>query len=406
MKEQWKAGDIIELGNYPQSGVGAREPVEWKILRVEGGRAFATSVFALDAKPYHASAARASGQRTGQEQRSAGPFANAISPGFQEAAWEGSTLRTWLNGVFRKIAFSAEEQACLLEADELGDKVTLLSLDEHINNADLFPTDASTGCRATPFAAGLYSDDIEADRQHRAIKPIPPRASYWLKGKGMVVHGDQMQGVKGVVCIRLDLVSRLAVRPAIMVDLDRYETLSSGGGIVRRFEEEDKLSVTVTKNGAERTLDCDGLDIHITLKDPGDEQMHAIVINTIMAIKGDKQTQYLIGELCWGSGGLCQDYREAVRWYRYAANQGHTTAMVNLAEAYFYGKGVEKDVKTAFEHTLRAAKKNDPLGMLNVGRCLENGWGTEKNIPEAIQWYDKAANAGNREAAARRDALR
>ncbi|MBR6707562.1 MAG: sel1 repeat family protein [Clostridia bacterium] len=406
MKEQWKVGEIIELGHYPQSRVGAREPVEWKVLRIDGSKAFVTSVYALDAKPYHASAARAFGQRPGRDPAGTGSIGNLIQPGFQEATWEGSTLRVWLNGVFQKIAFSGAEQACLLETDELGDRVTLLSLDEHINNAAIFPTDASTGCRATPFAAELYTDDIETDRQGQAIKPLPPRASYWLKNRGVVIHGDQMQGVMGVVCMRLDLVSRLAVRPALTVDLDRYERLLSLTGIVHRFEEENKLSVTVKKNGAERLLECDDLDIHITLKDPGEEQMKAIAVNTIRAIGGDKQLQFLVGELCWGTGGLCQNYREAVRWYRYAANQGHTTAMVNLAEAYFYGKGVEKDAQAAFAFTLRAAEGNDPLGMLNAGKCLENGWGTEKNAAEAAKWYARAANAGNREAAARRDALR
>ena len=67
---------------------------------------------------------------------------------------------------------------------------------------------------------------------------------------------------------------------------------------------------------------CTDLGIHISMNDPGDEAAQAIALNLVKAISGDAKTQFAFGELCWGTGGHCQDYHEAVRWYRYAANQG------------------------------------------------------------------------------------
>ena len=43
--------------------------------------------------------------------------------------------------------------------------------------------------------------------------------------------------------------------------------------------------------------------------------------------------------------GLVQDYKEGVRWYRLAAEQGYLTAQLNLGYMYFEGKGVLQDYK-------------------------------------------------------------
>ena len=42
--------------------------------------------------------------------------------------------------------------------------------------------------------------------------------------------------------------------------------------------------------------------------------------------------------------GVPQDYKEAVRWYTLAAEQGYADAQYNLANRYYYGEGVIKDI--------------------------------------------------------------
>ena len=42
-----------------------------------------------------------------------------------------------------------------------------------------------------------------------------------------------------------------------------------------------------------------------------------------------------------------QDYREAVKWVRFAAEQGHAQANCDLAEMYAEGSGIKKDLTTA-----------------------------------------------------------
>ena len=42
--------------------------------------------------------------------------------------------------------------------------------------------------------------------------------------------------------------------------------------------------------------------------------------------------------------GVPQDYKEAVRWFRIVAEQGNERGQSALANRYFYGQGVIKDI--------------------------------------------------------------
>ena len=46
--------------------------------------------------------------------------------------------------------------------------------------------------------------------------------------------------------------------------------------------------------------------------------------------------------------GVPQDYAEAVRWYRLAAEKGNATAQFNLGLMYHRGEGVPSDTVTAY----------------------------------------------------------
>ena len=62
-------------------------------------------------------------------------------------------------------------------------------------------------------------------------------------------------------------------------------------------------------------------------------------------------------ELCEAVGG--QNEKEAFRWYKLAAEQGHATAQRNLGYCYFRGEGVPKDKKEAAKWWKSAAEQGD-----------------------------------------------
>ena len=83
-----RVGDIVKFGSYEQDKFCGADPIEWRVLAVENGRALLLSKYALEAKPYHNTDI--------------------------DITWEESDLRAWLNGTFYDIAFSSSERVSLV----------------------------------------------------------------------------------------------------------------------------------------------------------------------------------------------------------------------------------------------------------------------------------------------------
>ena len=59
--------------------------------------------------------------------------------------------------------------------------------------------------------------------------------------------------------------------------------------------------------------------------------------------KGDIDAQFSLGLMYYDGQEVAQDYSEAARWFRKAADQGYATAQFNLCFMYFDGNGMAKD---------------------------------------------------------------
>ena len=60
-----------------------------------------------------------------------------------------------------------------------------------------------------------------------------------------------------------------------------------------------------------------------------------------------------------------QDYAEAARWYRLAAEQGQASDQTNLGLLYFNGQGVPRDVTTAYKWFNLASSNSSVQGGKN-----------------------------------------
>ena len=65
--------------------------------------------------------------------------------------------------------------------------------------------------------------------------------------------------------------------------------------------------------------------------------------NLVRALNGNADAQYTHGLMYYFGRRVKQDYKEAVKWYRLAADQGTALAQSNLGVMYAAGQGVTQD---------------------------------------------------------------
>ena len=165
---EYKVGETIEFGNYPQEEDGTEKPIEWIVMKNEGNQVLLLSKYVLDAKPYNEE--------------------------LEEVTWETSDIRQWLNNEFYTTAFNKTEkakiQASLIKnednswsgtsgGNDTEDKVFLLSEKEV---ETLFSNDEERIAKATEYAekSGVYVNEEKA-------------AWWWLRSPGS--SSDSAAGV-------------------------------------------------------------------------------------------------------------------------------------------------------------------------------------------------------------------
>lgn len=69
-----------------------------------------------------------------------------------------------------------------------------------------------------------------------------------------------------------------------------------------------------------------------------------------------------------------------------------------MGEALLNGKGVERDFSRALQFLKITAANNHTASFFLLGLIYENGLGVAQNIEEALRWYRKSAEKGDKEA--------
>ena len=95
--------------------------------------------------------------------------------------------------------------------------------------------------------------------------------------------------------------------------------------------------------------------------------------------------------LCYWNGHIVPiDYKKAVRWYAYSAQQGYVVAEFNLYVCYYKGTGVNKNSRMALEWLKKAAKHGDPNAQDLLSECYYSGSMVRKNRRWSQYWFDKS----------------
>ncbi len=186
----------VELGVYPQTLEGGREPIVWRVLYADAQTALLLSEYVLFHHRIHYD-----------------DTAYAQSSG----AFETTELYAYLNGEFLE-CFSDDEQA-LMTADETGGRITLLTRDDLKNKAYGFTGD--TARRGYPTAYAV---------QNGLFQYTNGSSPYWTRTQS--TSRDY-----GAVCTKEDgnlgyirvVVQNEGCRPAVYLDVHRL-MIQSGSG--------------------------------------------------------------------------------------------------------------------------------------------------------------------------------
>ncbi|MBE9552475.1 MAG: sel1 repeat family protein, partial [Proteobacteria bacterium] len=93
--------------------------------------------------------------------------------------------------------------------------------------------------------------------------------------------------------------------------------------------------------------------------------------------------------------GVAQDFAQAARLFRAAAEDGHARARNNIGALYDQGLGVDQNDEEAVRWFRAAAEQGHPSAQFNLGQLLRKGLGVEQDFIAAYAWATLAADSGN-----------
>lgn len=116
------------------------------------------------------------------------------------------------------------------------------------------------------------------------------------------------------------------------------------------------------------------------------------------AVGGHKQAQYRYAKLLLTSKEQqsLEDLNTAINLLEQAAAAGLTKAQVCLASVYT--REPVRDGSRSVQYLKMAAESGDDTALLFLGQCFESGFGVPQNLSTAIEYYKRAAQAGNKQA--------
>jgi TPR repeat protein len=90
--------------------------------------------------------------------------------------------------------------------------------------------------------------------------------------------------------------------------------------------------------------------------------------------------------------------KQAVDFYREAAEKGHLQAQSNLAVRLLEGRGVTQDIQAGVWWLRKAARRGDAKAQFNLGVAYLEGEGVRPSPTRAKSWLERAAAQGHAKA--------
>lgn len=117
-----------------------------------------------------------------------------------------------------------------------------------------------------------------------------------------------------------------------------------------------------------------------------------------LAEKNDADAQYELAEAYRTGAVVPENQKEALHWYRAAAELGLADAQNNLGAMYLSGLGTDKNPTDAVYWYKKAAEQLQIQAQFNLGMLYLLGTGVDQSDESAVYWLHAAAEQGDLEA--------
>lgn len=111
----------------------------------------------------------------------------------------------------------------------------------------------------------------------------------------------------------------------------------------------------------------------------------------LAAEQGHAEAQNSLGIRYNRGESISQNHAEACKWFRLAEKNGSVPASVNLAMNLLRGLGEPQNLGEALSRFKNAASQSNPLAQYHLAGMHQEGHGVPKNIGIAKKWYRCAA---------------
>ncbi len=120
-----------------------------------------------------------------------------------------------------------------------------------------------------------------------------------------------------------------------------------------------------------------------------------------LAAEADTTVQGYVADMYYLGNGVEKDLQKARYWYQQAATKGDAKAQVSLGYMYNYGEGIAQDYQQAIYWYQQSAQQDNPYAQLYLGDIYYAGHGVPTDYQQAKYWYTQSAKQSNYEAQAK-----
>ncbi len=112
------------------------------------------------------------------------------------------------------------------------------------------------------------------------------------------------------------------------------------------------------------------------------------------ASKGNAIAQNTLGFLYLNGQSVDQDYQQAAKWFRHAADNHYAPAQFNLAIMYKLGQGIEQNHTESIKWMQLAANQGYAEAQSNLGNMYYQGLAVMQDYQMAYMWWSLAEQNG------------